>query len=77
MATFNFTLTYPDGQKARILAALKHSAETDQNPNPSNADAIEWFRQACTHALKDVVKRYETEQAVNSAIESVSDTDIS
>lgn len=77
MATFNLTITYPDGEGPRILAALKaHYTTQDENGNPvvpNNAEAIEAFRQSTMKALKDVVLRAEREAAVEAAKSSVTE----
>lgn len=67
MATFNLVLTYPDGQQARILAAVKDAAATPVSPTPSNAEAIEWFRQLVTRNLKTLVVEYERKAAIEAA----------
>lgn len=76
MATFNLTLTYPDGQGPRILAALKARAATEESPDPTNQQAIEWFRAATISALKDVVLKHERDAAVAAAAAGVSETDV-
>lgn len=77
MATFNLILTYPDGQGPRIVAALKARAATEDNPNPTNQEAIEWFRAATINALKDVVLKHERDAAVAAAAAGVSEADVS
>jgi hypothetical protein len=76
MATFNLTLTFPDNQQTRILNALKARAATEDVPAPTNAQAIEWFRQAVTASLRDVVLKHERDAAVKAAAESVTAADV-
>lgn len=60
MATFNLTITYPDGQGAKIIAALKarYSVTT-------NAEAIEKYRLECARLLIDIVHDREFQTALN------------
>lgn len=76
MATFNLTLTYPDGQQTRILNALKARAATEESPTPTNQEAIAWFRAATINALKDVVLMHEREAAIATAVAGVSEADV-
>lgn len=76
MAAFNLALTYPDGQGPRILAALKAKAVTDDVPNPTNAQAIEWFRKAVIASLKDVVLTYERDAVIAAAAAGVTATSV-
>lgn len=71
MATTNIILTYPDGAQARVLAALKAAATTTALPVPTNADAITWFTATVQSSLRDVVLRYERDQAVAAAAAGV------
>lgn len=60
MATFDLTITYPDGQGARILDALKthYGAAT-------NAEAIEAFRKETTVRLRQIVMHVERKAATS------------
>jgi hypothetical protein len=71
MATFNLTLTYPDGQGPRIMAALKAQVP-GVGANPTNAQAIEWLRKQVANQVKRIVREYEAAQAV----QVVTDTDV-
>lgn len=76
MATHNITLTFPDAQQARVLAALKASAATTEVPNPTNAQALAWFTGTVKASLRDVVLRYEREAAVTAAAAAVAPADV-
>jgi hypothetical protein len=76
MATFNLAVTYPDGQQTRILNALKARATTEAVPAPTNAQAIEWFRQAVLASLRDVVLMHERNAAITAAAATVTQTDV-
>ena len=77
MATQNIVVTYPDGQAARIMAALKDAAKTEANPAPTNAQALAWFTGTVRNSLRDVVYRYERELAVKTAADAVVAPDVS
>lgn len=64
MATFNLTVTYPDGEGTRIMSALKAACATAANPAPSNAQAIEWLRQRVVQIVKTAVRDQETKAAL-------------
>lgn len=66
MATFSLSIPYPDGEGPRIMAALKWKATTNGNPNPTNAEAIEWLRQTAARDVKQAVLEYESWVATNS-----------
>ena len=68
MATQNITLTYPDGEQARILAALKAAAATAAVPAPTNAQALAWFTATVQSSLRDVVLRFERDAAVAAVV---------
>ena len=76
MASHNITVTYPDGQGTRIMAALKDAAKTEDVPNPTNAQALAWFTGTVKHSLRDVVLRYEREVAVKTAADAVKAPDV-
>lgn len=59
MATI--TLTVPDAQVPRILAAMA----TDANPNPTAADV----KARLIEYLKSVTKNYEREQAATATLD--------
>ena len=67
MATFNLSLTYPDGQGPRILAALKAKAATQANPTPTNAQAIEWFRLRVINDMRTMVRDHDKQTAFDQA----------
>jgi len=71
MATFNLVITYPDADATRIMNAIKARATTTEVPNPSNAQATEWFRLSVTRALRDIVEKHERDAAVATAAASV------
>ena len=79
MATYNLTITYPDAQQARILAALKARAleALPNNPDGSrpisatNAQAIAWLDTAFKAALLDNVRKYEADLAAQAAAAGV------
>lgn len=73
MASHNITVTYPDGQGARIMAALKAAATgtlpknpDGSDPVPTNAQALAWFTSCVKANLRDIVLRYEREQAIKA-----------
>lgn len=51
MATHSITLNYPDGQQTRILNALKAAAATENNPAPTNVQALAWFTSTVQSSL--------------------------
>ena len=64
MATFNLTINYPDGQAARIAAALQsHYGVT------TNAAAIEAFRKEVVSRLRIIVAHEERKSAVSTVVE--------
>lgn len=69
MATFALNLAYPDGQGPRIMAALKAKAKTQANPDPTNAEAIEWFRSRVVTDLRALVRDYDQQAALAAAAE--------
>jgi hypothetical protein len=73
MATFNMLITYPDTEAARIVAALRSHYTTDGPPPvvPTQAQAIEAFRQSTLAALRDLVLRAERDTAEATALASV------
>lgn len=77
MATHNVVITYPDGQQARILTALKAAAANEDTPAPTNAQALEWFANTVRASMRDVVLRYERELAVKAAADAVLSPDVS
>lgn len=66
MATFNLTITYPDGQGPRIISALK----TNYNVT-TNAEAVEQLRQFVVAYVKDVVINVERDAAITAALASI------
>lgn len=76
MATQTITLTYPDGQGARIMAALKDSAISREIPSPTNAEALTWFAAGVKNRLRDIVMAYEHKNAVAAAAASVIPVDV-
>lgn len=58
MATFNLTITYPDGQGTRIMNALK--AEYGVT---TNAAAIDKLREEVTGKIKNIVLHVEEFEA--------------
>lgn len=75
MATFNLTVTYPDAQGPRIMAALKtHWTTEDTNGQPvvpSNAEVIEHLRLVVAANVRDIVLRVERDAAVAAAADGV------
>lgn len=59
MAVFNLTINYPDGEQARILAAIKAHYSVD-----TNAEAIEGFRREVHQRLRTIVLHEERKQAL-------------
>jgi hypothetical protein len=80
MATFNLAINYPDAQGTRIMDALKaHWTTQDENGNdvvPTNQEAIEKLRLAVTYNVRDIVLRQEREAAVKSAVDAVTEVDV-
>lgn len=76
MATQNITITYPDGQAARILTALKAAAVSRENPDPTNAQALAWFAAGVRARLRDIVMAYEHNAATAAAAASVVPVDV-
>lgn len=74
MATQNITINYPDGQGARIMAALK--AVSGGGAEMTNAQALAWFVLGVRTRLRDLVLAYEREQATNSASAGVTPVDV-
>ena len=81
MATFNLVITYPDAQQTRILNAMKtHWTTTDAEGNPvvpTNAQAIEQLRLAVVSSVRDIVFRTERDAATKTAVDGVTDADVS
>ena len=74
MATFNLTVTYPDAQGPRIMAALKTHWTTEVNGQPvvpSNAEVIEKLRLVVAQNVRDVVLKVERDAAVAAAAAGV------
>lgn len=71
-ANFPLVINYDTVEQTRIVNALI-SKYTTVNPPfvPTQAQAIEAFRQSTMLALKDIVKRYETEAAMTTALAGV------
>ena len=82
MATKTFTLTYPDGAGPKIMAALKwhygqvQDQTTGEMRDMTNAEAFAKFEQGVKQALKDVVLRYDREQARAAADAGVTETPV-
>jgi hypothetical protein len=68
MATFNLTITYPDAQQTRILAAMKATYASNGTPNPTNAQAIEALRLEVAQRVKNIVQGYEQQQAAAAVV---------
>ena len=75
MATFNLSLTCPDGEEPRIFAALKAKAKTQANPAPTNAEAIEWFRLRVIGDLRTLVRDYDRQTALDAAAQMKASAD--
>jgi hypothetical protein len=58
MATLNFSLTVPDAQVPRLLAALRNA----YGAGKTQAELVEDVRQSVRDRLKVMVKTYETLQ---------------
>jgi hypothetical protein len=81
MATRNIAITYPDGAAAKIIAALKwHYGQVDDGNgglrDMTNAEAFAKFEQGVRQALKDIVRRYDEDQAVTAAKATVTETPV-
>lgn len=74
-ATFNLTVTYPDAQQARIMAALKVHW-TVNGIVPTNAEVIEKLRLALRDNVRDIVLRVEREAAKDAAAAGVAAPDV-
>lgn len=70
MATFNLTVTYPDGEQARILAALK-THWTEDGVVPTTAQVVEKLRQVLAANVRDIVVRVERNAAIKTASDGV------
>lgn len=67
MATFNLTITYPDGQATRILDALKeHYRDADGNL-PDNAGVATALEEEVARKIKNTVIRHEARIAEQTA----------
>lgn len=71
MATFNLTVTYPDAEQARILAALKEHWKNADGSLPTNAQVVEKLRQVVAANVKDIVVMVERNAAVKTAADGV------
>lgn len=76
MASKTLTVNYLDANQAEIVAALKASAATAENPTPTNAQAWDWFEACCKASLRDVVRRHKREAAVAAATAAIVDVDV-
>ena len=77
MTTFNLAITYPAGEDTRIVAALRSYYTTTSTAIPpvitvpTQAQAIEAFRQSVLSSLRDIVFRTERDAAVTAAAAGV------
>jgi hypothetical protein len=82
MATRNITITYPDGQGARIVAALKtHYGPITEGEPPvqrerTNAEAFAAFEASVKNSLRHIVRSVEQEAARQAANAGVTDPDV-
>lgn len=81
MTTFALSVTFPDAQQARIVAALKKHWTTTGNDGapvvPTNAQVQERLRLAMRDMVREIVTRVERHEAVTAAAASVTAPDVS
>ena len=68
MATLTFSVTVPDAQVPRVVAALRHAFNA---PDATQAELVAMFRQGVRDRLVSIVRTYETNQARKAAEEVV------
>ena len=82
MATRNIPVTYPDGQAARIVAALKtHYGPITEGEPPvarerTNAEAFAAFEASVKDSLRHIVRNAERQAAKEAAEAGVTDPDV-
>ena len=81
MAVYNVPITYPDGEQARILAALKsHYGQINDSGtlrDRTNAEALAAFASSCRNALAKLVSKVEDDTATTAAKATVTTVNIS
>ncbi len=65
MATFNLTVSFPDGQQTRVLNALK-THWTENGVIPTSPQVLEKLRLVVASNIKDIVQRVEYQAAVTA-----------
>lgn len=83
MATKSLSINYPDGDEQRFRRALRaHYGPVEDPPGSgqyrgrTGAEAWDEFERSCKHALRDIVRRVEREEAAATAVASIIDADI-
>jgi len=81
MATRNVTITYPDGDGPRVLAALKaHYGQILDNGvmrDRTNAEALAAFDASVKLSLRHIVQKYERETAAKAASDAIQEVNVS
>jgi hypothetical protein len=72
MATLNFSLTVPDAEVPRLLAALRNA----YGANKTQAELVEDVRQSVRDRIKTLVKSYETRVREQQQLASIVPPDI-
>lgn len=73
MAVINLAITIPDGQMARVQAALKAHWAVAGSPALTNAEVVERLRLSLISSIKDIVKRVEEDAAKATALSTVTE----
>lgn len=68
MATFNLTLTFPDAQQARVLAALKTAWPNPDGSVATNAQIVERLRQEVIGIVRGTVRNIEANAAASAVV---------
>ena len=76
MATYDITLTYPDGSASRVTDALKANYQVEGEPPLTNQEALDLFTAGVKRALKDIVLRHERNAARATADAGVVEVDV-
>jgi hypothetical protein len=82
VATFNLVINYPDGQQARILAAIKQRFSTINRSTgavvlPTNEQALEKLRLEAVRMVREMVLQEESVTAARAAQAGVTPIDAS
>lgn len=75
MASRTLTINFLDANEADIVAALKDAASSD-TPNPTKAQAWDWFERRCKANLRELVRCRKREIAVRAAEAAITDVDV-